>query len=71
VLLAYRCALASDRVSAAGTEASEFAVAADRHGVSAVPAIVANDRLAWVGNVPERQFVANLLQAAGSATAAE
>jgi hypothetical protein len=67
VLLAYRCALASDRVSAAGTEASEFAVAADRHGVVSVPAIVANDRLAWVGNVPEPRFVANLLQAAGGA----
>ena len=65
MLLAYRCALASDRVSAAGTEASEFAVAADRHGVVSVPAIVANDRLAWVGNVPESRFVANLLQAAG------
>ena len=46
-----------------GTEASEFAVAADRHGVVSVPAIVANDRLAWVGNVPEPRFVANLLQA--------
>jgi hypothetical protein len=67
VLLAYRCALASDRVSAAGTEASEFAVAADRHGVVSVPAIVANGRLAWVGNVPEPRFVANLLQADGSA----
>ena len=67
MLLAYRCALASDRVSAAGTEASEFAVAADRHGVVSVPAIVANGRLAWVGNVPEPRFVANLLQADGSA----
>jgi hypothetical protein len=64
VLLAYRCALAADRVSAAGVEASEFPVAADRHGVVSVPAIVANDRLAWVGNVSEPRFVANLLQAA-------
>ena len=70
MLLAYRCALASDRVLAAGTEASEFAVAADRHGVSAVPAIVANGRLSWVGNVPEGRFIANLLQAAGGGTAA-
>jgi len=67
VLLAYRCALVSDRISASGTEATEFAVAADRHGVVSVPAIVVNDRLAWVGNVPEPRFVANLLQAAGSA----
>jgi len=69
VLLAYRCALASDRVSAAGTEASEFAVAADRHGVVSVPAVIANGRLAWVGNVPETRFVANLIQMAGPAGA--
>ena len=67
MLLAYRSALVSDRISASGTEATEFAVAADRHGVVSVPAIVVNDRLAWVGNVPEPRFVANLLQAAGSA----
>jgi hypothetical protein len=64
VLLAYRCALASERVSAAAVEATEFAVAADRHGVVSVPAIVANDRLAWVGNVPEPVFVERLLRAA-------
>jgi hypothetical protein len=64
VLLAYRCALASEKVSAVGVEASEFPVAADRHGFVSVPAIVANDRLAWVGNVSEPRFVANLLQAA-------
>ena len=69
MLLAYRCALASDRVSAAGTEASAFAVAADRHGVVSVPAVIANGRLAWVGNVPETRFVANLLQVAGAAGA--
>ena len=67
MLLAYRCALVSDRISAAGIEATEFAVAADRYGVVSVPAIVANNRLAWVGNVPEPRFVANVLQAAGSA----
>jgi hypothetical protein len=66
VLLAYRCALASDRVSAAGIEASEFPVAADRHGVVSVPAVVANGRLAWVGNVPESRFVAGLLHVAGA-----
>jgi len=70
VLLAYRCALASERVSAAGIEASEFAVEAGRHGVVSVPAVVVNGRLAWVGNVPEQRFVANLLQAAGDAAAA-
>jgi hypothetical protein len=66
VLLAYRCALASPRVTAAGVEATEFAVAADRHGVVSVPAIVANGRLAWVGNMPEALFVERVLRAADS-----
>ena len=64
MLLAYRCALASSRVTAAAVEATEFAVAADRHGVVSVPAVVANDRLAWVGNVPEPAFMERLLRAA-------
>jgi predicted DsbA family dithiol-disulfide isomerase len=64
VLLAYRCALASPRVSAAGVEATEFAVAADRLGVVSVPAIVVDDRIAWLGNVPEPVFVERLLRAA-------
>ena len=61
MLLAYRCALASDRVFASAVEATEFPRAADRHGVVSVPAIVVDDRLAWVGNVGEEAFVARLL----------
>jgi predicted DsbA family dithiol-disulfide isomerase len=63
VLLAYRFALASERVTAAAVEATEFAAAADRHGVVAVPAIVANGRLAWTGAVPERAFAERLVRA--------
>jgi predicted thioredoxin/glutaredoxin len=66
VLLAYRCALASPRVSAAAVEATEFAVAADRHGVVSVPAVVVDGSLAWVGNVPEPEFVRRLLHEAGA-----
>ena len=66
VLQAYRCALASPRVSAAAVEATEFAAAADRHGVVSVPATVLNGRLAWVGALPESMFVERLLLAAGS-----
>lgn len=61
MLLAYRCALASDRVTARGIEASEFPTLADRHGVHAVPAVVVDDRPRWAGNVPERVFVERLL----------
>lgn len=66
MLLAYRVALASERVTAAAVEATEFSVAADRHGVVSVPAIVANDRLAWVGSVPEAAFVAHVTRVAES-----
>ena len=57
MLLAYRLALASPRIAARGIEASEFATAAERHGVHAVPAIVVDDRHAWAGSVPEPLFV--------------
>ena len=63
MLLAFRLALASTRVSARGVEASEFAVEADRHGVHAVPAIVVDDRYAWAGSVPEAAFVQRVLAA--------
>ena len=66
MLLAYRFALASTRITAAAVEATEFAAAADRHGVVSVPAIVANGRLAWTGAVPEPAFVERLLLAAGT-----
>ena len=63
MLLAYKLALASPRISASGVEASEFAVEADRHGVHAVPAIVVDDRYAWAGAVPEAAFVDRVLAA--------
>ncbi len=66
MLLAYRCALASERVRAVAVEASEFPLDADRHGVYAVPAIVVDGRQAWAGSVPEPVFVERLLAAARS-----
>jgi predicted DsbA family dithiol-disulfide isomerase len=68
VLLAYSFALASPRITAAAVEATEFAAAADRHGIVSVPAIVANGRLAWLGAVPEPAFAERLLLAAGAAS---
>ncbi|MBM3677137.1 MAG: hypothetical protein FJW96_04540 [Actinobacteria bacterium] len=65
MLLAYRCAVASDRIRAEAIEASEFPLRADRHGVHGVPAIVVDGRPAWAGRVPEAQFVERLLAAAG------
>jgi predicted DsbA family dithiol-disulfide isomerase len=66
VLLAFKLALASERVTARGIEASEFAVDADRHGVHAVPAIVVDDRYAWAGSIPEPAFVESVLAAASA-----
>lgn len=66
MLLAYRCALASPRVTARGIEASEFPLLADRHGVHSVPAVVVDDRTRWAGNVPEGVFVDRLVAAVRS-----
>ena len=65
VMHAYRAALACPRVSAAAIEATEFAAAADRHGIVSVPATVVDGRLAWVGALQEQAFVERLVQAAG------
>jgi predicted DsbA family dithiol-disulfide isomerase len=66
VLLAYRCALASPRVSAAAIEATEFPVDADRTGVLAVPTIVVDGRSGWAGSVPEPVFVDRVTTLAGA-----
>jgi len=63
VLLAYRCALASPRITAAAVEASEFPKLAEEMEVWAVPRIVVNGVPQWDGAVPERVFVERLLAA--------
>ena len=62
MLLAYRCALASPRVSAAAVEATEFPALADEKDVWAVPKVVVDGVPQWEGSVPEPVFVARLLQ---------
>lgn len=66
MLLATRCALASDAVTALAIEASEFPTEVDRHAVHGVPAVVVDDRPAWAGSVPERVFVERLVAAAAA-----
>jgi len=63
VLLAYKAALASPRISAAGIEASEFPALAEEMEVWAVPRIVVNGVPQWDGAVPERVFVERVLSA--------
>jgi hypothetical protein len=63
VLLAYRCALASPRVTAAAVESTEFPSLAEEMEVWAVPRIVVNGIPQWDGAVPERVFLERLLAA--------
>ena len=61
MLLAYRCALASDRVRAAAVEATEFPALADQMDVWAVPKIVVGGVPQYEGAVHERVFVQRLV----------
>ena len=63
MLLAYRAALASPRVTANAIEATEFPALADEMGVYAVPKIVVNGAPQWEGSVPERAFLDRVLSA--------
>jgi glutaredoxin-like protein len=64
VLLAYRCALASERVTAAAIEANEFPQVSQELGVRSVPRIVVDGEPCWDGSVPEAEFVRRILAAA-------
>lgn len=64
MLLAYRCALASERVTATAIEANEFPQLSQEMGVWAVPRIVVDGEGRWDGAVPEPEFVRRILSAA-------
>ena len=61
MLLAYRAALASSRISASAIEATEFPTLADEMDVWSVPRIVVNGVPQWDGAVPERVFLDRVL----------
>jgi thioredoxin-like negative regulator of GroEL len=65
VSLANRMALASPQIRAVCVEANEFPRLAGQFGVRGVPHIVINRSAAFVGALPERQFVATTLDRAG------
>jgi predicted DsbA family dithiol-disulfide isomerase len=56
-------AIASDRVTATAIEATEFPDMAQAYQVSGVPKIVINDRVEFMGALPESQFLDAVLQA--------
>jgi glutaredoxin-like protein len=62
VLLAYRAALASPRVTAAAIEATEFPALADAMDVYSVPAVVIGGVPRYDGAVPEGVFFQRLLE---------
>jgi hypothetical protein len=61
VLLAFRCGLASERLTAAAIEANEFPQLSQELGVWAVPRIVVDGEPRWDGAVPEAEFVRRVL----------
>lgn len=66
MLLAYRCALASDRVTATAIEANEFPALAQEMEVWAVPRIAVNGVPQWDGAVPEPEFLRRILSASST-----
>jgi hypothetical protein len=58
-------ALASPNVKAVCVEANEFPHLSNRFRVRGVPHTVINRRAAFVGALPERDFVAAVLEGAG------
>ena len=63
--LADRMAIASPHVSAVTVEATEFPELVQRFSVQGVPRTVVNRGGAFVGALPEQQFVAAVLELAG------
>jgi len=66
VRLAQHMAVASDRVRATAIEATEFPDLSRAYQVMAVPKVVINDRVQFEGALPEREFLAAVLEAAGA-----
>lgn len=62
----YQMALVSENVHAEVYEVNEFPDLAERYKVEAVPLTVINDAVSIPGALPERQFVEQVIEAAGA-----
>lgn len=69
--LANRMAIASPLVRTRTIEANEFPALSQRFGVQGVPRTVINEGGAFVGALPEPQFVQAVMQLAGVSELAE
>ena len=61
--LAQHMAIASDKVTAECIAANEFPELSRQYRVMAVPKVVINDRVEFEGAIPEKDFLAAVLQA--------
>ncbi len=66
--LAHAIAVESPHVVADAVEAQEFPDLAARYQVMGVPKTIVNETVEFVGAVPEDEFVAHVLEAAGVAS---
>ncbi|MBM2811135.1 MAG: glutaredoxin-like domain protein [Chloroflexi bacterium] len=69
--LAHRMAMEFDNVRADIVEANEFPDLSGRYAVSGVPKTIINDKVEFVGAMPEAQFVAAIQQAVGIVPASQ
>ena len=61
VRTAHKFALVNERITADMVMATEFHELANRYGVTAVPYTVVNERISFVGTLPEREFLSRIL----------
>ena len=64
--LAYRFAIASDRITADGVEVTGFPDLARRYRVSSVPKTVVGETADFVGAQPESALLKHILEAGGA-----
>ena len=68
VRLAHKLAVGNENIRADMVESVEFPQLAQKYSVMAVPKIVMNEKIEFVGALPEEHFVEHLMMAATSAT---
>jgi predicted DsbA family dithiol-disulfide isomerase len=61
--LAYRFAMASDKVTVEVYDVSEFSSVAQKYAVGPVPTTIINEKTQLVGAVPEQQLLAKVMEA--------
>jgi predicted DsbA family dithiol-disulfide isomerase len=69
VRLAYRFAVASDKITADGVEVTGFPDLARRYRVSSVPKTMVGEEVAFVGAQPESALLKHIMDAVGTPAA--